>query len=107
LPNSFQPHGVILSGSIFGLISHNRTRFKEHIRDIRFNQIKSKYVQHILDFNHEYGTIENTMEIIRTAQKGKYLDVLERFHVYKASKSKPILNKQYGTDSNILFEDTY
>jgi hypothetical protein len=57
-----------------------RTTFKEHIRDIRFNQTKSKYAHHILECNHKYGTTENTMEII-TAQKGRYLDVLERFHI--------------------------
>jgi hypothetical protein len=52
-----------------------RTRFKEHIRYIRFNQTKSKYAQHILECNHEYGTIENTMEMIKNSKKGRHLDV--------------------------------
>jgi hypothetical protein len=30
------------------------------------------------------------------------MDIQGKFHVYKAGKSKPILNEQYATDSNIL-----
>jgi hypothetical protein len=40
----------------------------------------------------------------KTAQKGRHLDALERFYVYKASKNKPILNEQYATDTNLLFD---
>jgi hypothetical protein len=37
------------------------------------NQIQkeSKYAQHILDCNDEYGTIENTIYVIRVARKEK------------------------------------
>jgi hypothetical protein len=80
-----------------------KTTFKEHIWDIRYNKSKSKYAQHILNHNHEYGTIENTMDVITIALKGKTLDVLERFYIYKASKSQIIINEQYATDSNVLF----
>jgi predicted GIY-YIG superfamily endonuclease len=41
------------------------TRYKEHITDIRFNYTKSKYAQHILECNHAYGKIEDTMEVIK------------------------------------------
>jgi hypothetical protein len=84
-------------------INADRTRYKEHIRDIRFNQTKSKYTQNILECNHEYGKIEDTMEVIKIAQKGRHLDALERFYIYKASKNKPILNEQYATDTSVLF----
>jgi hypothetical protein len=83
-----------------------RTRYKEHIRDKRFNQTKSesKYAQHILECNHKYGKIEDAMEVIQTAQKGRHLDAQERFYIYKACKNKPILNERYGTDTNVLFD---
>jgi hypothetical protein len=35
-----------------------RTRYKEHIREIKTYGQKSKYAQHILDTTHEYGKIE-------------------------------------------------
>jgi len=58
----------------------------------------------MLQFSHEYGTIENTLEVLKIVQKGKLLDVIERFYIYKASKQKQIMNEQYVTDQNILFE---
>jgi hypothetical protein len=81
-----------------------KTRFKEHIRDIRCNQNKSKHAKHILSHNHEYGTVENTMDIIIIASKGENLDVLKRFYIYKVSKSQIVINEQYTTDSNVLFD---
>jgi hypothetical protein len=47
------------------------TRYKEHIRDIRYNQGKSRYAQHILDHNHKYGLVESTMDVLKILHKGK------------------------------------
>jgi hypothetical protein len=41
-----------------------KTRFKEHIRDIRFNKDNSKFAQHILNTQHTYGPINKTMDIL-------------------------------------------
>jgi hypothetical protein len=71
-----------------------KTRYEEHISDIRHNKEKSKYALHMLQFSHEYGTIENTLEVLKVVQKGKLLDVIERLYIYlyKASKQKQIMN---------------
>jgi hypothetical protein len=74
-----------------------RNRFKEHITHIICNQSESK------QGDHEYETIDNTMGIIKIAQIGGHLDALERFYIYKASKCKLILKKQYATGTNVLF----
>jgi hypothetical protein len=79
-----------------------RTRFTEHIRDIKFNETVTKCAHHILECNHECGTTGNSMEIIRIAQGGRYLGTLNRFHVYKASKIKPIISEQSASDSNAV-----
>jgi hypothetical protein len=81
-----------------------KIRYKEHISDIRHNKDKSKYALHMLQFSHEYGTIENTLEILKVVNKGKLLDVLERFYIYKANRKKQIMNEQYVVDHNVLFE---
>jgi hypothetical protein len=47
---------------------------------------------------------EDTMDIVKTAQKGKTLDVMERLCIYKTSKNKSLMNEQFVTDSNALFE---
>jgi hypothetical protein len=46
--------------------------------DIKSNYSNSGYSNHILNTGHTYGTIEDTMEIITTGRKGKYLNTLEK-----------------------------
>jgi hypothetical protein len=58
-----------------------KARYEEHISDIRHNGDKSKYALHMLQRRHEYGKIEETMDILKVVQKGKRLDVLERFYM--------------------------
>jgi hypothetical protein len=45
------------------------TRYKEHIHDIRSNNSNTGYANHILNTGHTYGTITDTMEIIKTERK--------------------------------------
>jgi hypothetical protein len=63
-----------------------QSRFKEHIRAEQHNQGSSKYVQHILDTTHSFGTIKKIIEIVKTAKKGKYLDTLEKYYVFCLSQ---------------------
>jgi hypothetical protein len=43
--------------------------YAEHISDIKHKRDKSKYAKHILDHLHEYGTKEETMDIIKVRIK--------------------------------------
>jgi hypothetical protein len=45
------------------------TRYKEHIRNIRFNKDESAFAQHILDKGHQYGPTEQIMELIENTEK--------------------------------------
>lgn len=56
-------------------------RYKEHIRAIRNNTESSGCAQHNLSTVHSYGTIDDTMEIVKIARRGKYLDTLEKCNV--------------------------
>jgi hypothetical protein len=40
-----------------------------------------------LDTGHVYDKTENTMEILKFQEKGKYLNTLEKLHIYKANKT--------------------
>jgi hypothetical protein len=59
-----------------------KIRFKEHIRYIKNNEQISKFAQHIVDTTHEYGTINQTMQILHIEKKGHAIDTYERFHSY-------------------------
>jgi hypothetical protein len=37
---------------------------------------------------HRYGNITDTIDIIKTEKKGKHLNTLEKYHIYKISKNK-------------------
>jgi hypothetical protein len=56
-------------------------RYKEHIRYIRTNNPKSAYATHILDNRHEYGTAEDTLQLLQTCQKGTRMDFWETLYV--------------------------
>jgi hypothetical protein len=49
------------------------TRYKERIYNIKCNNSYIGYSNPILDTEHTYDTIQNTMDIIRIDQKGKYI----------------------------------
>jgi hypothetical protein len=79
-------------------------RYKEHIHDIRTNNSNTGYTNHILNTGHTYGTITDTMEIMETERKGKHLNMLERYHIYKASKNKIQMNDTNIDVYNPIFE---
>jgi hypothetical protein len=62
-----------------------KTRFKEHIRDIKNNGQNSKFAQHILDTKHEYKTMKQAVKILHIEKKGQMLDTYERLHIYEIS----------------------
>jgi hypothetical protein len=63
-------------------------RYKKHIQAIRNNRESSGYAQHILKTGHIYGLIDDTIETIKVARKGKYLDSLEKYYIYCTYKEK-------------------
>jgi hypothetical protein len=55
-----------------------RTGYKEHIHAIRKNNSNSGYSNHMLNTGHIYGTITDTVDIIRSQRKKKHLNTLEK-----------------------------
>jgi len=49
-------------------------RRKEHVRYIRTNNPLSAYALHILRNRHEYGTIADTLQLLKTCQKGTHMN---------------------------------
>jgi hypothetical protein len=59
-----------------------KTRCK-HIHAIRTNNGNSGYSNHILNTGHAYGSITNTMKVLKTEKKGKHLNTLEKYHIHR------------------------
>jgi hypothetical protein len=55
----------------------------------------------------QYGTIADTIDIIKTEKKGTHLNTLEKYHMYKISKNKQHMNETYIDIYNLIFETLY
>jgi hypothetical protein len=53
---------------------------------MRANNANSGYSNHILNTGHTYGNVTNAMKILKIEKKGKHLNTLEKYHIYKTSK---------------------
>jgi hypothetical protein len=83
------------------------TRYKEHIRAIKYNKESSGYAQHILNTGHSYGKTEDIMDIIKIENKGKHLDTLEKYHIFYAYKQHKHLNDNNIDTHNPIFNSIY
>jgi len=81
-----------------------KTRFKEHMRDFKYNNRKSKFPQHLLDEGHAIGNMEDITKIIHITGKGRMLNTLESFHIYKETKAENQINDRLTTKDNKIFE---
>jgi hypothetical protein len=61
-------------------------------------------IQIILNTGHTYGTITDTVDIIKTENKGKHLNTLEKYQIYKISKNKLHMNVTHIDTYNQIFE---
>jgi hypothetical protein len=57
-----------------------------------------------LNTGHTYGTITVTMEITTTWRRGKYLNTLERYHIYEISRDNLDMNDTHNTIFEALHE---
>jgi len=64
--------------------------YKEHIRDISYNNVPSAYANHILANTHEYGPTAVTL--LQSTQKCRCMNVLEN-HVIQFQRNNMIVNE--------------
>jgi hypothetical protein len=83
------------------------TRYKEHIHAIRSNNANFRYSNHILSMGHTYGTITDTVDIIRMGRKGRHLNTLERYHIYKINRNNLRMNDTYIKTHNPIFQTVH
>jgi hypothetical protein len=76
------------------------TRYKELIRNLRFNTDESTFDQHILDQGHQYGPMEQIMELIQYARIGSIMYIRENYRIYNCIQMKEVREEQKGTKQN-------
>jgi hypothetical protein len=78
------------------------TRFNEHKRAFRLNS--SKYATHILNNQHSFGQIQDTMQILHVRRKGPHLNTTEKFFIHKEAANNNHLNDEHTVANNRIFD---
>jgi hypothetical protein len=79
-------------------------RFKEHSHSFKYNNYNAKFAQHLLETGHEFGKIDDTMSILYYDKKGKHLDTMEKFYIYRETKDNNQLKDKHIAIYNKIFE---
>ena len=65
---------------------------------------KSKFAQHFLDNRHSIGPMEDIMKILHIKKKGKMMDTLQNFYIYKEARMDNQITDKDTMKQNILFD---
>jgi hypothetical protein len=72
--------------------SQFRIRFQEHFRDFKYGNGKSSFAAHLLENKHSIGPMDNIRETLHTTGKGRMVDTLERFYIFRETKINNQIN---------------
>jgi hypothetical protein len=56
------------------------------------------YDIHGICYGHTYGTVRDTMDVIRTGRNGRHFNTLEKYHIYRINS-----NNLHMNDTNPYF----
>ena len=92
-------------GQYVGQTSRNiKTRYNEHIRYIKNNNLQLAYAQHILNNRHEYGTIDNIMTVLKPIHNQHLLTTYQQFFIHSFPKHGNLSSEQSSGSPNPLFD---
>jgi hypothetical protein len=80
------------------------TVFKEHRKDFRYAEGKSKFSRNVLKVGHEMKTIEETWSIIHLENNHRKINTLEEIEILKAASSKYLLNDVIAGQNDPLYK---
>ena len=67
-----------------------KIRFQEHFRDFKYGNGKSSFAQHLIHNRHAMGPMQDIMDIVHVTRKGRMMDTLEKFYIFRETKLKTI-----------------
>jgi hypothetical protein len=75
---------------------------------MRYNKDDSAFGQHILNAGQQYGPMEQIMEMVKKARKGKIMNIKENFYNYLFNYANNLIQEQKqikaGDRQNSLFD---
>jgi hypothetical protein len=79
-------------------------RFSEYFRDFKYANNISQFAQHLLENGHSIAPMENIMRVLYSTNKGKLMDTMERFYIYKETRDNNQMNDKNKAKPNIIFD---
>jgi hypothetical protein len=52
------------------------------VHAIKYNKDTSTYAQHTVNMEHTYGNMQDKVEIIQIARKGRHMNNTEKCHIF-------------------------
>jgi len=80
-----------------------KQRYQEHVRYIRNNVPQSAYAQHILHNQHEYGSINDTMTLLRRIDRASMLIPYEQLFIQTYHQHGHLIAEKYMDKQNPLY----
>jgi hypothetical protein len=80
-----------------------RVHFQEHFRDFKYGNGESRFAAHLLENKHSIDAVDNIMETLHTTGKGRMMDTLERFYIFRETKINNLINDKLTVKPNVLF----
>ena len=74
------------------------------MRYIRTNNPLSAYALHILQNRHEYGTIADILQLLKTCRKDTRMNCWEVLYIRVFHQNKVLITEQHISDTNPLYE---
>jgi len=81
-----------------------RIRRQEHCRDFKYNNNKSKFAMHLLENHHSIGHMDDIMEILYITNKGRLMDTIEKYYIYKETKNGNQINDKNRVKQNKIYD---
>jgi len=78
--------------------------FQEHTRYIKHNEPQSAYALHILNSRHEYGSISDTMSLLKHVKKQSLLLPHEQMYVQLFHHNNQLIPEQHPNEQNPTFQ---
>ena len=80
------------------------TRFREHMRDFKKGYNKIRFAQNLLENRHAIGNMNDIMDTLFFTNKGRLMDAVESFYIFRETKLDNQLNDKLTVKHNIIFE---
>jgi hypothetical protein len=81
-----------------------RVRFSEHLHDYKYQNPKSKFALHLLENKRPIAPIHDIMEILYNTNKGRFMNTIEQYHIYRITQNNIQINDKNTVKPNAIFK---